>query len=121
MRCGPFTSRSHGRRQRSSFASLWALTSRRALANDEWEAATVVALWYREVDWPVQLVAPYQMKLAGGDLIFAPVDSINFVIADNAQPPPFGKVDKAMLLATAASQICASGRRVGKGHFTCVA
>ena len=92
------------------------------LGDDEWEAATVVALWYREVDWPVQLVAPYQMKLAGGDLIFAPVDSINFVIADNAQPPPFGKVDKAMLLGYGSKSNMREWEASGYGplHMCCM-
>lgn len=34
----------------------------------------IVALHYRESDWPVGATAPYQVELEDGDLIYAPWD-----------------------------------------------
>jgi len=41
---------------------------------DAWSCGTVVRLWYRENGWPASRVAPYQIKLDDGRLIFAPMD-----------------------------------------------
>lgn len=39
-----------------------------------WSNGTVVKLWYRESQWPKGRLAPYQIKLEDGTLIFAPMD-----------------------------------------------
>ena len=92
------------------------------VGDDEWEAATVVALWYREDTWPVHNVAPYQMQLAGGDLIFAPFESESFVIAAGAQPPRAGKVDKAMKLGYGSTSHMREWEESGYGplHACCM-
>jgi len=41
---------------------------------DAWSAGTVVKLWHREPGWPKRKVAPYQVRLDTGTLIFAPMD-----------------------------------------------
>jgi len=41
---------------------------------DGWSLGTVVKHWYRENRWPRDRVAPYQVKLDDGRLIFAPLD-----------------------------------------------
>mmetsp|Transcript_40360 Transcript_40360/g.48927 ORF Transcript_40360/g.48927 Transcript_40360/m.48927 type:complete len:194 (+) Transcript_40360:210-791(+) len=40
-----------------------------------WAAGTVVALWYRQANFPPGFAAPYQVKLDTGTLIFAPQDT----------------------------------------------
>ena len=45
----------------------------------DWLPGTIVALSYRESNWPVGMTAPYQIQLDDGRLIFAPRD-INEVI-----------------------------------------
>ena len=39
-----------------------------------WEPGTVVKLFYREPHFPAGFVAPYQIKLDDGTLIYAPDD-----------------------------------------------
>jgi len=39
-----------------------------------WVAGEVVKLMYREDDMPPGMVAPYQVQLDGGNLIYAPAD-----------------------------------------------
>lgn len=39
-----------------------------------WAPGEVVALYYREDNWPPDAVAPYQIRLDSGSLIFAPHD-----------------------------------------------
>lgn len=41
---------------------------------DAWQVGTIVQLWYRESKWPTNRVAPYQVKLDIGPLIYAPID-----------------------------------------------
>lgn len=41
----------------------------------EWLAGTIVSLWYSEPGFPSSFLAPYQVKLEDGRLIFAPEDS----------------------------------------------
>jgi ankyrin repeat protein len=41
----------------------------------EWSSGVVVALVYREPDWPKGKTVPYQVKLDEGPLIFVPVDN----------------------------------------------
>jgi len=45
---------------------------------DEWSPGTVVAVWYRERDWPAGDVVPYQVELLDGTLIWVPEDSPRF-------------------------------------------
>ena len=40
----------------------------------EWSAGEVVALMYRDDQMPPGMVAPYQVKLDSGNLIYAPAD-----------------------------------------------
>ena len=40
----------------------------------QWKRGTVVALHYREDPWPEDMVAPYQVQLNNGPLIYAPQD-----------------------------------------------
>lgn len=42
---------------------------------DEWSAGVIVALEYRESDWPPSRTVPYQVQLDDGNLIFVPMDS----------------------------------------------
>jgi len=44
-----------------------------------WSPGTVVGLNYREPGWPADQVAPYQIELADGTLIFAPIDEDRIV------------------------------------------
>jgi len=41
---------------------------------DGWSNGTIIKLWYREERWPAGRLAPYQIKLDDGRLIFAPLD-----------------------------------------------
>lgn len=42
---------------------------------DEWSAGTIVALDYREPEWPPGKTVPYQVQLDDGGLIFVPMDA----------------------------------------------
>eukprot|EP01041_Mallomonas_annulata_P000482 gene482-902_t len=44
-----------------------------------WAAGTVVALHYAEPSWPPGAMAPYQIKLDDGRLIYAPQDADNVI------------------------------------------
>jgi hypothetical protein len=46
-----------------------------------WNEGTVVAQWYSEPNWPPGQKAAYQVKLDGGSLIFAPMDSPQIITA----------------------------------------
>ena len=48
-----------------------------------WKKGCIVALNYREESWPVSRVAPYQIQLDTGVLIFAPQDDGHLIKADN--------------------------------------
>ena len=41
---------------------------------DDWSKGKIVALDYREPDWPEGAVVPYQVELEDGNLIFVPAD-----------------------------------------------
>ena len=45
-----------------------------AYTGDGWTLGEVVALNYREDEWPASKIAPYQIRLSDGMLIFAPFD-----------------------------------------------
>eukprot|EP01052_Picozoa_sp_SAG31_P047798 SAG31_NODE_9725_length_1236_cov_2.959543_1_plen_203_part_01 len=48
-----------------------------------WRAGRVVRLWYREENWPAQVVAPYQIELdVDSCLIYCPEDSDGLIQAD---------------------------------------
>lgn len=51
----------------------------------DWAPGTVSLLWYREMNWPAQSYAPYQIKLDDGRYIFAPGD-MDQVIRLNPNP-----------------------------------
>jgi len=51
----------------------------KANTGEGWEAGTVVALMYREEHMPPGMIAPYQVKLDAGGLIFAPTDSDDLI------------------------------------------
>ena len=90
---------------------------------DQWAPATVVAVWYREPNWPAALVAAYQMKLDREDaLIFAAVDSVGFVISAGEEIPPYGKIDKAMLLGYGSKSNMREWEESGYGplHVCCM-
>lgn len=42
---------------------------------EEWSAGEIVALSYREPDWPRVKTVPYQVELVSGSLIYVPIDS----------------------------------------------
>jgi len=50
-------------------------------ANGGWAPGTVVGTNYREPEWPEDQVAPYQIQLDDGTLIFAPMDEDRVVRA----------------------------------------
>lgn len=62
----------------------------------EWKSGRVIALWYREPQWPDERPgAPYQVELGerGSDmLIFAPADSPKVIRADGDQPLPMKSI-----------------------------
>ena len=85
----------------------------KAYFGGEWVPATVVALWYREVDWPVAFVAPYRMKLDRDDnMVYAPVDGKSFLIAID-ETPNLDVVDKEMLLGFGSISNCRSWEQAG--------
>lgn len=45
------------------------------LGVEQWEPGTIVKLWYKAPDWPPDALAPYQVRLDDGRLIFAPADN----------------------------------------------
>ena len=47
-----------------------------------WMAGSVVALWYSEPGWPTSRVAPYQVELDDGRLIYAPADAERLIRAE---------------------------------------
>ncbi|CAE7509095.1 unnamed protein product, partial [Symbiodinium microadriaticum] len=49
-----------------------------------WAAGVIVATFYKEPEWPPGMVAPYQIQLDDGRLIFAPQD-IDEVIRPEAK------------------------------------
>ena len=54
------------------------------VAPDQWAGGRVARLWYREDAWPVERVAPYQVALDDGELIFAPADDDDVIRAEKA-------------------------------------
>jgi G3E family GTPase len=51
------------------------------VGDDDWADGTVARLRYREEHWPKERVAPYQILLADGKMIFAPIDDDRVVRA----------------------------------------
>jgi len=51
-----------------------------------WASGTVMLLWYREASWPPGSMAPYQVQLDDGRMIFAPQD-VEQVIRSGPQNP----------------------------------
>ena len=60
----------------------------------QWKKGTVVALHYREDPWPEDMVAPYQVQLNNGPLIYAPQDDDRLIQADDGMEVAvtFGRV-----------------------------
>jgi len=54
---------------------------------DQWCPAVVIGHWWRMPEWPPSFLAPYQLRLAEGELIFAAVDADSFIIAASGTPP----------------------------------
>ena len=52
----------------------------------EWSPGTIIGLHYREPSWAENMVAPYQIELDDGSLIYAPEDSDELVKAEGAEP-----------------------------------
>eukprot|EP00966_Prymnesium_polylepis_P020781 478294-Prymnesium_polylepis.1 len=70
------------------------------LGPSQWAKGSVAKLWYREERWPQPFLAPYQVRLDDGNLIFAPVDCDTFIISAAGRPPTEQALehDAAMLL-----------------------
>lgn len=49
----------------------------------QWKRGTIIKLHYRDERWPAGRVAPYQIELTGGVLIFSPQDSDALIRADD--------------------------------------
>ena len=56
----------------------------------QWKRGTVVALHYREDPWPEDMVAPYQVQLNNGPLIYAPQDDDRLIQADDGMEVAVG-------------------------------
>ena len=52
-----------------------------------WTPGTVVKQNYREKSWPAGKIAPYQVKLDDGRLIYAPLDADKVIKAGAPDPP----------------------------------
>ena len=48
-----------------------------------WVAGTVVSHWWRHAEWPEAQVAPYQVQLDDGRLIYAPADDDQLIRAQS--------------------------------------
>lgn len=46
-----------------------------------WQSGRVVKQWYREPKWPEGKLAPYQIKIDKGTLIYCPMDDDRFIMA----------------------------------------
>ena len=53
-----------------------------------WRGGTVVQLMYRETFMPPGMVAPYQVQIDGGALIYAPADENAVIRRAGGQAPP---------------------------------
>lgn len=49
----------------------------------------VVKLWYREVEWPTDICAPYQVRLDNMCLVYAPLDIDDIVRAERSDSTSF--------------------------------
>jgi len=49
------------------------------LCDRRWLVGVIVQLWWAHTGWPADRVAPYQIKLPDGSLIFAPADKEEFI------------------------------------------
>ena len=54
---------------------------------EAWAPGVIVGRYYREPDWPEGQVAPYQIQMDNGALIYAPVDSDECIRAESTQEP----------------------------------
>ena len=52
---------------------------------EAWAPGVIVGRYYREPDWPEGQVAPYQIQMDNGALIYAPVDSDECIRAESNQ------------------------------------
>eukprot|EP00038_Savillea_parva_P026401 m.53855 g.53855 ORF g.53855 m.53855 type:complete len:553 (+) comp7488_c0_seq3:47-1705(+) len=61
-----------------------AISAKLGSVGDNWEDGRVVAVGYREPHFPPEFVAPYQIQLNSGRMIFAPYDNDSIVRARQA-------------------------------------
>ena len=71
----------------------------KAVRPERWEAGVVVHVIYREDDWEVGDLAPYQIRLESGTLIYAPSDDDDTVRARAGTTAGEGGPSDAQLLA----------------------
>ena len=79
----------------------------------EWIPGVVVKHDYREPKWPEGKVAPYQVRLDDGRVIFAPIDDDRVIRSSNAPPapPPPGEIpDSEKLPVTVLTGFLGSGK-----------
>lgn len=62
--------------------------ARVACNTGDWSPGIVVKHNYREPNWPAGKIAPYQIQLDDGRLIFAPVDDDRVIRLHDGAPPP---------------------------------
>ena len=55
------------------------------VSQTQWKRGIVAKLDYRAENWPADKVAPYQVKLLNGVLIFVPIDNDSLVRADDGE------------------------------------
>jgi G3E family GTPase len=88
------------------------LGERVACNTGEWTPGVVVKHNYRESSWPAEKIAPYQIKLDDGRLIFAPIDDDRVIrLYDGEAAPQEGDVpDSEKIPVTIITGFLGSGK-----------